>query len=59
MGLVFFVWRGLPVDDWSQKQLAAAFMLIGKCMGNLRQQNAMGHVLGKVNIDYPKRPVFK
>jgi hypothetical protein len=32
-GLEFFVWRGLPVEHWSYKRSAAAFLLIGKCKG--------------------------
>jgi len=52
-GLGFFVWRGLPVEDWSYKRSVAAFLLIGKCLGNLRSQTAQGHVLGKAeNIIY-------
>jgi len=47
-GLGFLIWRGLPVTDWGYKRSAAAFLLIGKCMGNLRAQNMQGHVLGKL-----------
>jgi len=47
-GIGFLVWRGFPVEEWGYKRLAAAFLLIGKCMGNIRAQNAQGHVLGHV-----------
>ncbi|KAJ6624110.1 Taurine hydroxylase-like protein SAT17 [Pseudolycoriella hygida] len=47
-GIGFVLWRGIPVDEWSRKQTFAAFLIIGKCMGNLRQQNSQGHVLGHV-----------
>jgi len=46
-GLGFAVVSSIPVDTWTRERTAAAFLLIGKCMGNLRQQNAQGHVLGK------------
>jgi len=48
-GLGFFVWRGLPVGDWSYRRSAAAFLIISKCMGNFRSQNSKGHVIGKLN----------
>jgi hypothetical protein len=46
-GLGFFVWRGIPVETWTRRRTAAAFLIVGKCMGNLRSQNAKGHILGK------------
>ncbi len=45
-GLGFLLWRGLPLKTWNYKRIAAAFLVIGRCFGNLRQQNAKGHVLG-------------
>lgn len=45
-GIGFVLWRGVPVEKWSRMQTFAAFLIIGKCMGNLRQQNTQGHVLG-------------
>lgn len=45
-GIGFVLWRGIPVEKWSRMQIFAAFLVIGKCMGNLRQQNINGHVLG-------------
>jgi len=52
-GLGFFVWRGLPVQTWSQRRTYAAFLIIGKCFGDLRQQNANGHVLGNNCLIFP------
>lgn len=46
-GIGFVLWKGIPVEKWSRMQIFAAFLVIGKCMGNLRQQNTQGHVLGK------------
>lgn len=45
-GIGFVLWRGIPLEKWSRMQTFAAFLVIGKCMGNLRQQNLQGHVLG-------------
>lgn len=47
-GIGFVLWRGIPVEKWSRMQTFAAFLVVGKCMGNLRQQNVLGHVLGHV-----------
>jgi len=47
-GIGFVLWRGIPVETWSRMRTFAAFLIIGKCMGNLRQQNSKGHVLGHV-----------
>lgn len=49
-GIGFVLWRGIPVEKWSRMQTFAAFLVIGKCMGNLRQQNVQGHVLGLQTI---------
>lgn len=47
-GRGFVLLRGLPVERWSPRQSAAAFMLIGAHLGNARPQNANGHLLGHV-----------
>lgn len=47
-GRGFALLRGLPVQRWSRRQSAAAFMLIGAHLGNARPQNASGHLLGHV-----------
>lgn len=57
-GLGFFVWRGIPVTEWSRKQTAGAFLIIGKCLGNLRQQNSKGHVLGKTSSQIFQISIF-
>jgi len=40
--------RGLPVEHWTKRQAATAFLTIGAHLGNLRMQNADGHLLGHV-----------
>ncbi len=47
-GRGFVLLRGLPVQRWGLAQSAAAFMLLGTHFGNMRPQNANGHVLGHV-----------
>ena len=47
-GIGFNVIHGLSTNDWSLKKLGVVFLIMGSLMGNLRQQNAMGHVLGHV-----------
>ena len=47
-GQGFFVLRGLPTAAWGDRKSAAAFLLLSKVLGNLRQQNGAGHVLGHV-----------
>jgi len=47
-GRGFVLIRGLPVNRWSRRQIAIAFLGIGVHLGNLRMQNANGHLLGHV-----------
>ena len=47
-GRGFVLIKGLPVEDWSKRELALAFLIIGAQLGALRMQNAAGHLLGHV-----------
>lgn len=47
-GRGFVLIRALPVERWSRRQMAEAFLAIGAQLGNLRMQNADGHLLGHV-----------
>ena len=47
-GRGFVLIRSLPVKRWTRRQAAIAFMGIGVHLGNLRMQNAAGHLLGHV-----------
>ena len=47
-GLGFCILTGLPVPEWGYHKSAVAFIVISKLMGELRQQNAKGHILGHV-----------
>ncbi len=47
-GRGFVLLRRLPVERWSARQTAIAFLGIGSHLGNLRSQNADGHLLGHV-----------
>jgi len=47
-GRGFVLIRGLPVESWTKRQAAIAFLVIGVHLGNLRMQNAEGHLLGHV-----------
>lgn len=47
-GRGFVLIRGLPVEKWTRRQAAIAFLVIGVQLGNLRMQNAEGHLLGHV-----------
>jgi len=47
-GRGFVLIRGLPVGRWTRRQAAVAFLAIGVHLGNLRMQNAEGHLLGHV-----------
>lgn len=40
--------RGLPVAAWGDELVAAAFLVLTRALGALRQQNRAGHVLGHV-----------
>ena len=47
-GRGFVLMRGLPIERWTRRQAAIAFLVIGAQLGNLRMQNAQGHLLGHV-----------
>jgi hypothetical protein len=47
-GRGFVLIKGLPVERWTRRQAAMAFLIIGAQLGNLRMQNAQGHLLGHV-----------
>jgi hypothetical protein len=47
-GRGFVLIKGLPVGRWTKRQAAVAFLIIGTHLGNLRMQNAEGHLLGHV-----------
>jgi hypothetical protein len=47
-GRGFALLRGLPVERWSRRQAAIAFLGLGSHFGRARPQNARGHVLGHV-----------
>lgn len=47
-GRGFAVIRGLDPDGLDRRQAAAAFLGLGAHLGNLRPQNAKGHILGHV-----------
>ena len=47
-GRGFALLRGLPVERWGRRLAATAFLGIGLHCGNLRSQNAQGHLLGHV-----------
>lgn len=47
-GRGFVLIRGLPIERWSRHEAAEAFLAIGAQLGNLRMQNAAGHLLGHV-----------
>jgi len=47
-GRGFVLIKGLPVERWSRREAAIAFLMIGVHLGNLRMQNADGHLLGHV-----------
>ncbi len=56
-GRGFALLRGLPADEMTHAQYAAAFWGIGKYIGDPLCQNAKGHMLGHVkdlNEDYSK-----
>ena len=47
-GRGFVLIKGLPVERWTRRETAIAFLTIGVHVGNLRMQNAGGHLLGHV-----------
>jgi hypothetical protein len=56
-GRGFVLIRRLPVERWSKLERAVAFCGLGGHWGNLRSQNAEGHVLGHVkDLGDPEAP---
>ena len=47
-GRGFVLMKFLPVERWTRREAAFAFLVIGAHLGNLRMQNAEGHLLGHV-----------
>jgi hypothetical protein len=47
-GRGFVLIKRLPIERWTRRQAAIAFLIIGAQLGNLRMQNAQGHLLGHV-----------
>jgi hypothetical protein len=47
-GRGFVLIKGLPVDRWTRREAAIAFLMIGLQLGALRMQNAAGNLLGHV-----------
>jgi len=47
-GRGFILIKSLPVERWTKLQAALAFLIIGVHLGQLRMQNAEGHLLGHV-----------
>jgi hypothetical protein len=47
-GRGFVLIRSLPVERWTRREAALAFLVIGVHLGKLRMQNAEGHLLGHV-----------
>jgi hypothetical protein len=47
-GRGFVLIKGLPVERWTTREAAVAFLIIGVQLGALRMQNGEGHLLGHV-----------
>lgn len=47
-GRGFVLIKSLPVERWTRREAAIAFLAIGVHLGKLRMQNAEGHLLGHV-----------
>lgn len=47
-GRGFVLVKALPVENWTKREAAIAFLGIGTHLGSLRRQNAEGHLLGHV-----------
>lgn len=47
-GKGFALLRGLPVETYTEREIAIIFYGIGAHLGNARSQNAQGHILGHV-----------
>jgi hypothetical protein len=48
VGRGFVLIKALPVERWTKREAAIAFLGIGAHLGSLRMQNADGHLLGHV-----------
>lgn len=48
LGRGFALVRGMPVERWSRRDCALAFIGLGAHLGRARSQNAAGHLLGHV-----------
>ena len=48
-GRGFVLIKGLPIERWTKREAAIAFLGIGVHLGNLCSQNAHGHLLGHVS----------
>ena len=56
-GTGFVLLRGLPVGQWSQDEIAAAYWGIGRHWGNPQSQNRLHHLLGHVKVrESPTHP---
>ena len=63
-GRGFVLIKGLPVNRWTRRQAALAFLVIGCHLGALRMQNAEGHLLGHVkdlgrSSDDPRTRIYQ
>jgi len=47
-GRGFVLIKSLPLERWTKREAAIAFLVIGVHLGNLCSQNAQGHLLGHV-----------
>ena len=47
-GRGFVLLRALPVESWTRRETAIAYLGIGAHIGRARSQNAQGHILGHV-----------
>ena len=47
-GRGFVLIKGLPIERWTRREAAVAFLVIAVHLGNFRMQNADGHLLGHV-----------
>ena len=47
-GRGFVLIKGLPLERWTKRQAAMALLIVGVHLGQLRMQNAEGHLLGHV-----------
>jgi hypothetical protein len=47
-GRGFVLIKGLPIGSWTKRKAALAFLALAVHLGNLRMQNAQGHLLGHV-----------